>query len=265
MLEADAEAEGEETPRPRPRRRPTRKRSRTSSRSRPRPRRPPRAAGAAVGAAEAEPEETPAPAPAPRRRRGAGERRDLVVRAQAKYVRSSARKARLVCDNIRGKSVEERELSWLTRRVRSRATGASCSSRRLPTLSTTTSSWARTSTSRRSTPTRVRRSGGSGRARWAARRGSASGPAISRSCSRRRTSHRHGSKSSSRGSPRGLHPRLEVELVQRALSSRTSCTRTPRSASTSSAGSRTPACRTSRSARTPPRSRSTSTRRGQGS
>ncbi len=30
-----------------------------------------------------------------------------VVRAQAKYVRSSARKARLVCDNIRGKSVEE--------------------------------------------------------------------------------------------------------------------------------------------------------------
>jgi large subunit ribosomal protein L22 len=34
-----------------------------------------------------------------------GERQ--VVRAQAKYVRSSARKARLVCDNIRGKSVIE--------------------------------------------------------------------------------------------------------------------------------------------------------------
>ena len=31
----------------------------------------------------------------------------MVVRAQAKYVRSSARKARLVCDHIRGKSVEE--------------------------------------------------------------------------------------------------------------------------------------------------------------
>jgi ribosomal protein L22 len=30
-----------------------------------------------------------------------------VVRAQAKYVRTSARKARLVCDNIRGKSVDE--------------------------------------------------------------------------------------------------------------------------------------------------------------
>ncbi len=29
------------------------------------------------------------------------------MRAHAKYVRSSARKARLVCDHIRGKSVEE--------------------------------------------------------------------------------------------------------------------------------------------------------------
>jgi ribosomal protein L22 len=63
---------------------------------------------------EADVEETPtAPtAPtraAPSRRRG---RRDPslpapVVRAQAKYVRSSARKARLVCDHIRGKSVED--------------------------------------------------------------------------------------------------------------------------------------------------------------
>jgi ribosomal protein L22 len=33
--------------------------------------------------------------------------RVVVVRAQAKYVRSSARKARLVCDNIRGKSVAD--------------------------------------------------------------------------------------------------------------------------------------------------------------
>jgi len=44
------------------------------------------------------------------RRSGAGaadESRAPVVRAQAKYVRTSARKARLVCDHIRGKSVEE--------------------------------------------------------------------------------------------------------------------------------------------------------------
>jgi large subunit ribosomal protein L22 len=61
------------------------------------------------GAAEAAEAPSPPPAPAPSRRRrgGRGERRDVVVRAQAKYVRSSARKARLVCDHIRGKSVEE--------------------------------------------------------------------------------------------------------------------------------------------------------------
>ena len=62
-------------------------------------------------AAEAEAEEKPAqPAqPAPRRRRSQREpgAPAPVVRAQAKYVRSSARKARLVCDHIRGKSVDE--------------------------------------------------------------------------------------------------------------------------------------------------------------
>jgi ribosomal protein L22 len=56
--------------------------------------------------AKADEDETPA---APTRRRA---RRDPnlpppVVRAQAKYVRSSARKARMVCDQFRGKSVEE--------------------------------------------------------------------------------------------------------------------------------------------------------------
>jgi ribosomal protein L22 len=61
----------------------------------------------------ADAKEPPAPARRPRsapRRRGAQRDPDLpppVVRAQAKYVRSSARKARLVCDHIRGKSVEE--------------------------------------------------------------------------------------------------------------------------------------------------------------
>jgi ribosomal protein L22 len=58
------------------------------------------------GAAE---EEAPVVA-APARRRRAQRDPSLpppVVRAQAKYVRSSARKARLVCDHIRGKSVED--------------------------------------------------------------------------------------------------------------------------------------------------------------
>jgi ribosomal protein L22 len=55
------------------------------------------------GAGEAE-----EPAPAPRRgRRERPAGPAPIVRAQAKYVRSSARKARLVCDHIRGKSVEE--------------------------------------------------------------------------------------------------------------------------------------------------------------
>jgi len=58
-----------------------------------------------------EDEAAPAPtAPAPTRRRAARRDPNLpppLVRAQAKYVRSSARKARLVCDNIRGKSVDE--------------------------------------------------------------------------------------------------------------------------------------------------------------
>jgi ribosomal protein L22 len=60
--------------------------------------------------AEPKAEEPKAPRkPAPSRRRA---KRDPslpppVVRAQAKYVRSSARKARLVCDHIRGKSVKD--------------------------------------------------------------------------------------------------------------------------------------------------------------
>ncbi len=47
----------------------------------------------------------PEPAPAPRRERASGP--GVTVKAQAKYVRTSARKARLVCDHIRGKDVEE--------------------------------------------------------------------------------------------------------------------------------------------------------------
>jgi ribosomal protein L22 len=75
--EAEAEEEPDAEEKPKPRRRTRRK--------------------------AAEPVEEPAPKPA--RRLEPGER--VLVRAQAKYVRTSARKARLVCDHIRGKSVQD--------------------------------------------------------------------------------------------------------------------------------------------------------------
>ncbi len=52
-------------------------------------------------------EETPAPAPKPRRRGGKQADSRVTVRAQAKYVRTSARKARLVAEHVRGKDVEQ--------------------------------------------------------------------------------------------------------------------------------------------------------------
>jgi len=56
---------------------------------------------------KAEPEKPAAPASKTRRAaRDYGDNPPM-VRAHAKYVRTSARKARLVCDHIRGKSVEE--------------------------------------------------------------------------------------------------------------------------------------------------------------
>jgi large subunit ribosomal protein L22 len=56
----------------------------------------------------AEAEEEPAEeAPKPSRRERPADGAPVIVRAQARYVRSSARKARLVCDLIRGKSVED--------------------------------------------------------------------------------------------------------------------------------------------------------------
>jgi ribosomal protein L22 len=87
--------------------------------ARPRARKKPEAkpAAAAKPAAEEAPveevaaeEPTRAPAkPAPARRRGGAETvtGPPVVRAHARYVRSSARKARLVCEHIRGKDVDE--------------------------------------------------------------------------------------------------------------------------------------------------------------
>jgi ribosomal protein L22 len=68
----------------------------------------PEAAEAEEQEAEAEKADAEAPKPAPRRRGGAETPATPAhVRAQARYVRTSARKARLVCDHIRGKSVEE--------------------------------------------------------------------------------------------------------------------------------------------------------------
>jgi ribosomal protein L22 len=63
-------------------------------------------AKAAAAAAEGEIKEAAAKQPARRDRRRRPEP-GVLVRAQAKYVRTSARKARLVCDHIRGKDVAE--------------------------------------------------------------------------------------------------------------------------------------------------------------
>jgi len=84
----------------------------TPGEEKPKPARKPRAKKPAEPKAEEKKdkpaaEEKPAAKPAPTRRgrREAPER--LVVRANAKYVRTSARKARLVCDHLRGKDVPE--------------------------------------------------------------------------------------------------------------------------------------------------------------
>lgn len=69
----------------------------------------PESAKAEPGKPEPEPEPAkPEPGKAPARRRG-GEQgvRRAAVRAHARYVRTSARKARIVCPHIRGKSVAE--------------------------------------------------------------------------------------------------------------------------------------------------------------
>jgi ribosomal protein L22 len=91
--ETEAEGEGDEEPEA--------EAEAEAPAAKPRRRRPGRRA-----ATDEPPAETKPAAPARRRReRPAGP--PPVVRAQAKYVRSSPRKARLVCDHIRGKSVEE--------------------------------------------------------------------------------------------------------------------------------------------------------------
>jgi ribosomal protein L22 len=97
-----AETQAADAPAPRPRRRRAARRAPEADAAgddKPAPRARARRA-ARARAAEA-------PKAEPRRRDAGRASAAPVVRAQAKYVRSSARKARLVCDHIRGKSVEE--------------------------------------------------------------------------------------------------------------------------------------------------------------
>jgi ribosomal protein L22 len=91
-----------------PKRKPAAAKSETQAPSRSGPgenptRKPRRARGAKADGEAAE----PATNPSRTRRRGRQSGDLVIVRAQAKYVRSSPRKARLVCDHIRGKSVAE--------------------------------------------------------------------------------------------------------------------------------------------------------------
>ena len=83
LTEGAAEAPAEAEEKPKPKRAPAKKKT------------------------EEKAEDKPAAAPAARRRdrREASER--VTVRAQAKYVRTSARKARLIADHVRGKDVAE--------------------------------------------------------------------------------------------------------------------------------------------------------------
>jgi ribosomal protein L22 len=99
---ADATAAGGDEPAQQPAEEETRAARRRPARRRTTRR---RAAGAEATAPRRRTARRAAARPAARAREDGAER--PVVRAQARYVRSSARKARLVCDHLRGKTVEE--------------------------------------------------------------------------------------------------------------------------------------------------------------
>jgi ribosomal protein L22 len=106
----DSEETAEE---PKPKRRRTRAKAKPAEKkpasSRAKKEDAPAAEEAPADAEEEKAEEEKPAKPAPARKRQATETPTAppVVRAQAKYVRSSARKARLVCEHIRGKGVDE--------------------------------------------------------------------------------------------------------------------------------------------------------------
>jgi ribosomal protein L22 len=99
-----AETQAAEAPAPRPRRRRAARRAEAASDDDATDEAPAARARARRASRASARRAADKPRAAPRKRDAEPE---LVVRAQAKYVRSSARKARLVCDHIRGKSVEE--------------------------------------------------------------------------------------------------------------------------------------------------------------
>jgi ribosomal protein L22 len=109
--DADAEAHAEDTPAAK---KPSRAKKAAGAKKAPRAKQPasakkPPAEEPAEKPAETVADAKPEPAPAPR---GAGRGakrapRRKVVRARARYVRTSARKARMVCGHLRGKSVQE--------------------------------------------------------------------------------------------------------------------------------------------------------------
>ncbi len=105
---ADGEDEPAAEPAPRKRgvRRPRRKQAGAEDSEEQPAAKKPRGKAAAEKAPAEKAAKEKAPAPAPRRKPGTGPRR-RVVRARARYVRTSARKARMVCGHLRGKSVEE--------------------------------------------------------------------------------------------------------------------------------------------------------------
>ena len=112
-------------------------------------------------------------APARRRRRQELGRAVMIqAQATARYVRTSAQKAGLVLDLIRGKDVNQRARDAAVHAQGDRrATSRRCCGRRLPTRSRRTAS-AATSTGcscRRATRTRGRRRSACVRRRWAAR------------------------------------------------------------------------------------------------
>jgi ribosomal protein L22 len=102
---AEPEAGAEEA-KPKPRRRTRRKKADEDEAAEPKAEAKEAKADEAEETEDAE-DKKPAAAPTPKAQRPTPANGAVAVRAKARYVRTSARKARLVCDHIRGKTVPE--------------------------------------------------------------------------------------------------------------------------------------------------------------